>query len=85
MTMMKKKSAEAMEILNKVIKNPLCERLGIRTLIHKYQGYGYFKLSQYGLSVKCYGKLTEEEQDPSSQYNRLLAEGVELADSKHHF
>ena len=47
MTMMKKKSEEALNTLNSISGHALCQELGIDVLILKYQGYGYFKVSQF--------------------------------------
>lgn len=70
---MKKKSEEALQILKKISNNPKCKEMGIQGLIHKYQGYGHFKLSQYAQAIKCYLKISQEEKDECSQYNQLLA------------
>jgi hypothetical protein len=45
MTMMKKKSEEALQILSKILPNKKCEEIKLTPLINKYFGYGYFKLS----------------------------------------
>ena len=73
MTMMKKKSEEALNTLKSIANSPICEKLGIVSLIFKYQGYGYFKLSQYRESIQCYSQLSHSEKDESSMYNQLLA------------
>lgn len=35
----------------------------IDTLIHKFYGYGYFKLSEYSKSIKHYQKIRLSEMD----------------------
>ena len=47
MTMMKKKSEEALNTLSTIAGHSLCQELGIDCLILKYQGYGHFKMSQF--------------------------------------
>jgi tetratricopeptide (TPR) repeat protein len=76
MTMMKKKSQEAIDILNTIVLNKKCEEMRILSLLYKYLGYGYFKISEYAKSIKYYQKVTSSEIDESSQYNKLLAEGI---------
>ncbi len=63
MTMMKKKSQEAIEILLKIVANKKCIELSIQSLIYKYLAYGYFKISDYGKSIKYYTKLNKSEVD----------------------
>jgi hypothetical protein len=58
MTMMKKKSQEAIDILNGIVANKKCEDMHILSLIYKYLGYGYFKISEYAKSIKYYQKVT---------------------------
>ena len=85
MTMMKKKSEEALNTLNSISGHALCQELGIDVLILKYQGYGYFKVSQFAQSIKAYSRVSKVEKDQSSTYNQLLAEGIVLADGQHDF
>lgn len=80
MTMMKKKSEESIEILSKLIGNKKCDEMNLTPLINKYFGYGYFKLSEYAKSINYYQKIKNNDLDESSSYNKLLAEGIELAD-----
>ncbi len=86
MTMMKKKSDEALKLLGQL--TPLsrkCEEMKLGSLINKYFGYGHFKLSEYAKSIASYQKIKAADMDESSNYNRLLAEGIELADRHHRF
>lgn len=85
MTMMKKKSQEAITILLKIANNKKCLELGIHSLVLKYLAYGYFKTEEYGKSLKYYNKIPKGDMDKSSQYNKLLVEGIELSDTVHHF
>jgi hypothetical protein len=48
----------------------------ILSLLYKYLGYGYFKISEYVKSIKYYQRVAPNEIDESSQYNKLLAEGI---------
>lgn len=84
MTMMKKKSQEAIDVLLRVLAHRRCPAR-VLALVHKYLGYGYFKVSEYAKSIKHYQKLPTSDNDPSSHYNKLLAEGVELSDKNHKF
>lgn len=59
MTMMKKKSQEAIDILLKIATNKRCAELSIQALIYKYLAYGYFKISDYPKSIKYYAKLNK--------------------------
>jgi hypothetical protein len=54
-------------------------------LINKYLGYGHFKLSDFAKSIAFYLKVKPADLDETSTYNRLLAEGIELADRHHRF
>lgn len=54
-------------------------------LINKYFGYGYFKLSQFLKSITYYQRIKACDMDESSNYNKLLAEGIELADKHKNF
>jgi len=63
MTMMKKKSQEAIEILLKIVTNKKCLELNIQSLIYKYLAYGYFKVSDYAKSIKYSLKLNKNEID----------------------
>ena len=54
-------------------------------LISKYLGYGHFKLSEYSKCIAAYQRIKSTDMDESSTYNRLLAEGIELADKHHRF
>jgi len=35
----------------------------IQSLVYKYMGYGYFKISEYGKSIKFYQKIISNEID----------------------
>lgn len=59
MTMMKKKSQEAIDILLKIVANKRCAELNIQALIYKYLAYGYYKISDYAKSIKYYTKLNK--------------------------
>jgi tetratricopeptide (TPR) repeat protein len=62
--------------LLKVLHHKRIEKLFISSLVYKYLGYGYFKLGDYAKSIKSYQKIASVDQDESSKYNRLLAEGI---------
>ena len=86
MTMMKKKSEEALKILAQLTPYARkCDDMRLTPLINKYFGYGYFKLSDFAKSITYYQKIKPTDMDETSTYNRLLAEGVELADRHHRF
>ena len=85
MTMMKKKSEEAIQILSKIASNKKCDEMKLSPLINKYFGYGYFKLSQFLKSITYYQKIKAGDMDESSSYNKLLAEGIEFADKQKNF
>lgn len=59
MTMMKKKSQEAIDLLLKIVTNKKCQELNIQALLFKYLGYGYFKISEYAKCIKYYQKLNK--------------------------
>ena len=52
-------------------------------LTNKYLGYGYFKISNYKQSIQHYENV--REKDRSSQYNLMLAQGIDLADRLNNF
>jgi tetratricopeptide (TPR) repeat protein len=85
MTMMKKKSEEALKILSQLASSRKCDEMKLTPLVNKYFGYGYFKLSEFAKSIAYYQKIKPSEMDESSSYNKLLAEGIELADKQHRF
>jgi tetratricopeptide (TPR) repeat protein len=85
MTMMKKKSQEAIAILLPIANHKKNIELNIQSLVYKYIAYGYFKIGQYAQAAKYYHKIPQQEVDKSSLYNQLLAEGIELADRLHRF
>lgn len=60
MTMMKKKSQEAIDILLQISTNKKCKELKIHNLTYKYLAYGYFKIGQYSQSIKYYQKIPKE-------------------------